>query len=275
MPEISVVPTREVEKISHDQGMLPDRYIGGIEKTLIPYDLRYQDLNGKFLHDLKITRDDGSSFSIHEVESECDELPKIIISEYTKKGVKRFYAYTHDLDLVKLQNDKKYLYAFSEVLCSKSRLEEKKQISLRNNNNEYIYLGGLKYDNDANKYIKIAKRYKEVEREIDLKRGKTPKVNFMVKPKTENNAFIGDITEQFKRKKNIDVMSFNSFEEDDDDDEFNFIDSTTMISRKPVKKVAQTVNPQNEKNALIGNITGHLVNLDSEQLKRIAKQLGI
>ena len=273
MPEISVVPTREVEKISHDQGMLPERYIGGIEKTLIPYDLRYQDLNGKFLHDLKITRNDGSSFSIHEVESECEELPKIIISEYTKKGVKRFYAYTHDLDLVKLQNDKKYLYAFSEILCSKSRIEEKKQISLRNNNNEYIYLGGLKYDNDAQGYIKIAKRYKEVEREIDLKRGKTSKVEALIKPRKENDVFSRDITEHFRRKKDLNSVSFDLYE--DEEESFNYMDSTSMIGRLPAKKTSKIINDQNEKNALIGNITGRLVNLDSKQLKIIAKQLGI
>ena len=166
MPKISVVPTQEVMKIAQDRGMLPERYIGGIEKTLIPYELRYKDENGKFLHDLKITRDDGSSFSIHEVESESKKLPKFIISDYGKKGVKRFYAYTNNIDLVRLQNDSNYLYAFSEVLCSKERIEEKRQISLKNNNKEFIYLGGLKYDNNIKKYIKVSNSYKQVEKEL-------------------------------------------------------------------------------------------------------------
>ena len=75
MPKISVVPTHEVMKIAEDQGMLPERYIGGLEKMLMPYELRYKDKNGKFLHDLKITRDDGTAFSIHEIESESEKLP--------------------------------------------------------------------------------------------------------------------------------------------------------------------------------------------------------
>lgn len=194
MPKISVVPTHEVMKISEDRGMLPERYIGGIEKTMVPFDLRYKDGNGKFLHDLKITRDDGSEFSIHEVESECEDLPKFIISDYGKKGVKRFYAYTHNLDLVRLQNDKNYLYAFSEILCSKDRIEEKKQVSLRNNNNEYIYLGGLKYDYNAQGYIKIAKRYKDVENEIGQHKKKA-NVAVSENMKKEKSLLIGDITE--------------------------------------------------------------------------------
>ena len=200
MPKISVVPTQEVMKIAQDRGMLPERYIGGIEKTLIPYELRYKDENGKFLHDLKITRDDGSSFSIHEVESESKKLPKFIISDYGKKGVKRFYAYTNNIDLVRLQNDSNYLYAFSEVLCSKERIEEKRQISLKNNNKEFIYLGGLKYDNNIKKYIKVSNSYKQVEKELgknfssritDFFEAKHPSRN----TKQEKNELIGNITE--------------------------------------------------------------------------------
>ena len=200
MPKISVVPTQEVMKIAQDRGMLPERYIGGIEKTLIPYELRYKDENGKFLHDLKITRDDGSSFSIHEVESESEKLPKFIISDYGKKGVKRFYAYTNNIDLVRLQNDSNYLYAFSEVLCSKERIEEKRQISLKNNNKEFIYLGGLKYDNNIKKYIKVSNSYKQVEKELgknfssritDFFEPKHPSRN----TKQEKNELIGNITE--------------------------------------------------------------------------------
>ena len=200
MPKISVVPTQEVMKIAQDRGMLPERYIGGIEKTLIPYELRYKDENGKFLHDLKITRDDGSSFSIHEVESESKKLPKFIISDYGKKGVKRFYAYTNNIDLVRLQNDSNYLYAFSEVLCSKERIEEKRQISLKNNNKEFIYLGGLKYDNNIKKYIKVSNSYKQVEKELgknfssritDFFEPKHPSRN----TKQEKNELIGNITE--------------------------------------------------------------------------------
>lgn len=194
MPKISVVPTHEVIKISEDQGMLPERYIGGIEKTLIPYDLRYKDEKGKFLHDLKITRNDGSAFSIHEVESECEDLPKFIISDYTKKGTKRFYAYTHDIDLVRLQNDENYLYAFSEVLCSKDRIEEKKQVSLKNNNNEYIYLGGLRYDDDVKGYIKVAKRYKEIEEQIDARKKQVSSAT-TAECKKEKSILIGNITE--------------------------------------------------------------------------------
>lgn len=216
MPKISVVPTDEVIRMSEDQGMLPDRYIGGIEKTLIPNELRYKDGNGNFLHDLKITRDDGSSFSIHEVESECEDLPKFIISDYGKKKTKKYYAYTNDIDLVRLQNDKKYLYAFSEQLFSKDRIESKKQLSLKNNNNEYIYLGGLKYDHNKKAYVKVAKRYKEVENEIETQ----------------------------KRK----------------------------IYAKFVAEQQQQIK---EKNELIGNIAGRLVNLDINDLKNIAGKLGL
>lgn len=216
MPKISVVPTDEVIRMSEDQGMLPDRYIGGIEKTIIPNELRYKDGNGNFLHDLKITRDDGSSFSIHEVESECEDLPKFIISDYGKKKTKKYYAYTNDIDLVRLQNDKKYLYAFSEQLFSKDRIESKKQLSLKNNNNEYIYLGGLKYDHNKKAYVKVAKRYKEVENEIETQ----------------------------KRK----------------------------IYAKFVAEQQQQIK---EKNELIGNIAGRLVNLDINDLKNIAGKLGL
>ena len=201
MPKISVVPTQEVIKMAQDYGMLPERYIGGIEKTLVPYELRYKDGNGKFLHDLKITRDDGSAFSIHEVESESEKLPKFIISDYGKKGVKkRFYAYTNNIDLVRLQNDSNYLYAFSEVLCSKERIEEKRQVSLKNNNKEFIYLGGLKYDNNAKGYVKVSNSYKQVEKEL----GKNFSSN-IINPveknsssrqsKHEKNALIGNIAE--------------------------------------------------------------------------------
>ena len=195
MPKISVVPTDEVMKISEDQGMLPERYIGGIEKTIIPNELRYKDSNGNFLHDLKITRNDGSSFSIHEVESECENLPKFIISDYGKKSIKRYYAYTNDIDLVRLQNDKNYLYAFSEQLFSKDRIESKKQISLKNNNNEYIYLGGLKYDYNKKCYVKVAKRYKEVEDEIETQKRKiyAKIVAEEQKQKKEKNELIGNI----------------------------------------------------------------------------------
>lgn len=195
MPKISVVPTDEVLKLSEDQGMLPERYIGGIEKTLIPNELRYKDGNGNFLHDLKITRDDGSSFSIHEVESECEDLPKFIISDYSKKKTKKFYVYTNDIDLVRLQNDDNYLYAFSEQLFSKERIESKKQLSLKNNNNEYIYLGGLKYDYGKQSYVKVAKRYKDVEEEIETQKRKIY-AKFMEEQRQqmkEKNELIGNI----------------------------------------------------------------------------------
>lgn len=218
MPKISIVPTHEVMKIAEDQGMLPERYIGGLEKMLIPNELRYKDKNGKFLHDLKITRDDGSAFSIHEVESESEKLPKFIISDYGKKGVRRFYAYTSDVDLVRLQNDKKYLYAFSEELFSRKRIEEKRQISLQNDNKEFVYLGGLRYDNSAKCYVKVAKRYEDVERELGITHKKE-----IMQTAEQNN-----------------------------------------IKQQKV-----------EKNALIGNITGHLVGLSVEELKDISKQLGI
>ena len=220
MPKISVVPTQEVMKIAQDQGMLPERYIGGVEKTLIPYELRYKDENGKFLHDLKITRDDGSSFSIHEVESESEKLPKFIISDYGKKGVKkRFYAYTNNIDLIRLQNDSNYLYAFSEVLCSKERIEEKRQISLKNNNKEFIYLGGLKYDDNVKGYVKVSNSYKEVEKELG---------------------------------KNYSCKIVNT-----------------------VKTKQSLAENKQEKNALIGNITEHLVGLSVEELKELEKNLGI
>ena len=200
MPKISVVPTQEVMKIAEDKGMLPERYIGGIEKTLIPYELRYKDENGKFLHDLKITRDDGSSFSIHEVESESEKLPKFIISDYRKKSVKRFYAYTNNIDLVRLQNDSNYLYAFSEVLCSKKRIEEKRQVSLKNNNKEFIYLGGLKYDNNVKGYVKVSNSYKQVEKELGKDFSSKITDYFDTKRssrsiKQEKNELIGNITE--------------------------------------------------------------------------------
>ena len=170
MPKISLIPTQKVVIMAEEKGMRPEKYIGGIAKTLIPYDLRYKDENGQFLQDIKITRDDGSSFSIHEIESECADLDKFIISDYRRTGVKKFYAYTQNLDMVKLQNDKKYLYAFSEVLCSKNRIREKQQLSLKNDNTEYIYLGGLRYSNEANGYVKVAKDYNEIQEQIYLKR---------------------------------------------------------------------------------------------------------
>lgn len=218
MPKISVVPTHEVMKIAEDQGMLPERYIGGLEKMLMPYELRYKDKNGKFLHDLKITRDDGTAFSIHEVESESEKLPKFVISDYGKKGVKRFYAYTSDIDLIRLQNDKKYLYAFSEELCSRKRIEEKRQISLKNDNKEFVYLGGLKYDSASNRYMKITKKYEDVEKELGI-----------------------------TQKKQL------------------------AQAEKKQKENQQ----KEEKNALIGNIAGHLVGLSVDELKNISKQLGI
>ena len=107
--------------------------------------------DGKYLQDFLIERSDGSRFSIHEVESECKGLKKLIITfdGETKDDIpNEIMAYLDNIDYKKLQGNQNYLDEFGDNFLAEKRIIEKYKLaraSMKDNNFKDIcsiaYLG--------------------------------------------------------------------------------------------------------------------------------------
>lgn len=172
MARLYLTPSKIAKELAEEINMDVDSFIARNNYNVNNSESRACSKYGDYFQDFLIQRNDGSFFSIHEVQSECEGLKKLIITLYGELQhpmPNEITAYLDGIDYEKLQHDPNYLNVFGDGLLAEKRISDKYTLSQIGNRFDVpeiysiAYLGMVAPDkNNPGKYVKGAYNYSEM-----------------------------------------------------------------------------------------------------------------
>lgn len=159
MAKCSLIPNEIISKLAKERNMNPKAYLNSLAVELPKSDnpdKRLKNRFGSYLHDVLLTRDNGTYIIIHELQSDIEGMQLLELCEVRNSRItNRSLAYSNGIDFGALQSNPDYLSCVANKLLSQSRLQEKKQIAEHYNVDE-LYIGYVRQNKDTQLYEKVA-----------------------------------------------------------------------------------------------------------------------